>query len=102
MLFLSFECSPLPGSAKAAEYGGAFVSCWIDGRDRAEAEALARAVIEEDGWRVETLDEAYPITRATYDDGHSPKGLEHFEQAEADGECFVVHTFPVGEEHDAG
>ena len=102
MLFLSFECSPLPGSANAEEFVGAFVTCWIDGRDQPEAEALAWEVIHEEGWQVEALEEAYPIIRAAYDDGHSPEGLAHFEQAEADGECFVVHTYPAGEEHDAG
>lgn len=97
MLFFGFECSPLLGSAAAEKYGGAFVNCWIAGRGRAEAEALAREVIREEGWRVEVLNEVRPITRAAYDGGRSPVGLARFEQAEADGDCFEFHTYPASD-----
>ena len=100
MLFLEFECSPRTGSEAATEYGGAFVTCWIDTDDQPEAEAIAREVIEGEGWEVVSFNEAYPVTREVYDDGHSPEGLAHFEQAAEDGDCFSFHMYPIGAEDD--
>ena len=96
MLFFEFECSPLPGSAAADRYGGAFATCWIDSGDQSEAEVQARGFLEGEGWRVETVEEAYVIARSVYDDGHSPEGLERFDRAVQDGDCYQIHTYPVG------
>ena len=97
MLFFQFECSPVPDTEAAVDTGGAYVNCWIAGRERDEAEQHARQAIEGQGWRVDALVEAYPITREEYAGGHSPQGLRYFDEAGTDGACFVFYAYPPDE-----
>ena len=87
------EASPKPGSKNASKFGGAFINSWI--RRPSEAEALERikTYLERNDWIVSSIKESNLVSRDFYKlDG---EGIEYFEQAMQDGECFVIHTWPL-------
>ena len=96
MHFFTFSVRPFDGSRSG--YAGAFANCWIEQPDRNLAEALARRLIAQESWRVESLDEYRVVTSDDYQGG--AHGREYYEQACIDGEVLVFHTWPASGEHE--
>jgi hypothetical protein len=95
MYFFVFLSSPKPGSEADDQYGGAYISCWINSNKHAEAEAIARQQIEKFGWNVEGKEADRTISAEDY--GDSRDDLKHFRDAQKQGSCFVFHTWPAFE-----
>lgn len=98
MFFLLFEATPRSDNPEGEEHGGAFVSCWIDRPNLAEAKRIAREMIERHGWIADEPDEAYPIDRTAYETDAT--GREFYEQALIDKEVIVFHVFPLVDEEE--
>ena len=92
MFFFQFEARPKKTYPNRHEYGGAVVTCWVQRQTHRQAEAFARGLLADEGWRISAVDEAARITRAD----QRPEGMKYFEQAERDGEVFLFYTWPVG------
>ena len=95
MFYFRFEAIPKHDGPHASECGGAYVSCWLKGGSRREAELEARALIDEDGWIVGGKEEDSIVERADYDD--RPESRARFDEAHAEGLCLVFHTYPATE-----
>ena len=76
---------PMPDTA------GAYVSCWIDFRQRDGAELLARHYVEQSGWTPGEIEEAHWVDEARY--AGTPE-LCYFREAMEDGACLVFHRSP--------
>jgi hypothetical protein len=100
MFFFTFHATPTPDAKEFHEAGGAYVSCWIQNRDRHEAEQRAKDLIVDYGWDVEALEEGAIVTSADYevDDEDRP----FFEQALIEQEVLVFNTWPPGEDGEEG
>ena len=98
LYFLVYAAFPKPNHPEYGAIDGAYVSLFVNEPVQAAAEALAVALIGEQGWEVEELDEAYPVHLDMYPPGHPSR--EHFEQAEIDSVVATFHRWPVGAPED--
>lgn len=98
MFFFTFLAVPTPDAKEFHDSGGAYVSCWIQNRDRHDAEQRATQLIEEYGWSVEALEEGATVTSEAYNQDDEDR--EFYEQALVEGEVLVFNTWPRGEEGD--
>ncbi len=104
LFLIRIEARPDPDSEDSAEFGGAFVNCYIDADDLRTAERRAVGLIQADGWQPHRFDQWSLVTRDTYadcepgDDG--PDLREVVDEAFADGEVCVFNTYPVGDDND--
>lgn len=99
MIFIRYEVRPKPGSELFAEVGGAFASCFVATKSKKRAKELALINFSEEGWDVVAIeDEPSPIERADYLD--DPEWLEWIDYALEDGECYVFHKWPPGQQED--
>jgi hypothetical protein len=73
---------------------GAYVSLFVNEPVQSAAEVVAAVLIEQRGWEIEELDEAYPVELGRYPPGHPGRVL--FEQAQLDGAVARFHKWPVG------
>ena len=90
MHFLVFLAHPKPSSDDYGSVDGAYISCWVNESVLSAADLVARQFIDDAGWDVEELDEAYPISENHY--SASDPGREYADQARIDG---IVVTFVV-------
>ncbi len=100
MFFLTFLAVPTPDAKEFQDAGGAYVSCWIQSQDRADAEQRATDLIHNYGWSVEGLEEGAVVSSADY--GADDEDRQFYEQALVEGEVLVFNTWPRGEEEDEG
>jgi len=100
MFFFTFLAVPTPDAQEFQDSGGAYVSCWIRGDDRQEAEQRASGLIVEYGWAVEALEEGSIVSGMEY--GPDDEDREFYEQALVEGEVLVFNTWPRGEEDEEG
>lgn len=98
MFFFTFQATPTPDAKEFHEAGGAYVSCWIQSRDRHAAEQRARELIVDYGWDVEELEEGAIVTSADYDADDEDRPF--YEQALVEQEVLVFNTWPLGEDGD--
>ena len=98
MWYFVLKVSPKPETHLVTEFGGAFVNCWIDFKEREGAEHLTKFYVSQEGWQYEETQEAAWVESSTYDT--DSKGMEYFLEAEANGTCFVIHTWPANGEDD--
>lgn len=96
MFHFQFEITPNPTHPKCLEYAGAMACCWIQSETLPDAESAAREWLAKENWTIVSTEDAGVITRET----QLPDGLRYFEQAEIDGEAFVIITSPIGEPGD--
>jgi hypothetical protein len=99
MFYLRLASRPRLGTAYHSQYGGALVNCWVRAPTPAEAERVARGMIEAQGWLAEDLEESRRVTQSDYPPGAS--GAESYAQAEDEGRCAVFHVWPRDESGDA-
>ena len=96
MFHFQFEVQPKPTHPKCLEYADAMACCWIQRDTLPDAESVAREWLAKEDWTIVTTEDAGVITRET----QLPDGMRYFEQAEIDGEAFVIITSPAGEPED--
>jgi hypothetical protein len=100
MFFFTFLASPTPDAKEFSDTGGAYVNCWIQGQERAEAERRATELIADYGWSVEALEEAATVTSDDYT--AEDEDREFYEQALMEGEVLVFNTWPKGDDDELG
>lgn len=98
MYLFTFLAVPTSEAKEFHESGGAYVSCWIQGSDREQAEERASDLIHEYGWSVEALEEGALVTSADYQDDDEDR--QFYEQALVEGEVLVFNTWPRTEDDD--
>jgi hypothetical protein len=84
-VFHAVPKEPMPDTA------GAYVSCWIDFRQRDGAELLARFYVEQSGWIPGEVEEATWVEEDRYEG--TPE-LQYVREARQDGASFVFHCHP--------
>lgn len=72
--------------------GEAYVNCWINVDDEAEAIEKAHAMIESDGWSIIDTEDVTIVTEDDFDE--DDPYLSCFEQALTDGEVCLFHISP--------
>jgi hypothetical protein len=92
MYLLRYRVLPNADHANGGEVGGAYVNGWMDLASIAEAKARAMDMIREEGWIVESLDEARAVDRSECDDAD---GAACFDQALIDKTVLMFHTWPA-------
>jgi hypothetical protein len=92
MYLITYRGKPTSKSPEAKQFGGGYINCWIKQRKFEKADAMARSGIADNNWKIETLEEAYQVTRKNY--SNDDDGLEYFEQALIDEIVFVYYTYP--------
>ncbi len=83
---------PGENSRDYLEVGGAYVVAWIDASNDAEALASASRLVNEKNWVVDTVESVARRCKAEF--GGDASGFQHFDQALADKEVLVFHTWP--------
>jgi len=93
IFYVQFEALPNPGSHDFKEFGGAYVNCWVSASSETQAKDIARKSIGEAQWHVVAVEEEVREVNEQYY-SENIEGLEHYEQALLDGECYVFHRWP--------
>jgi hypothetical protein len=96
MYFFTFLATPTPDAKEFADTAGAYVHCWIQEEERAEAEQRASGLIHDYGWSVEALEEGSTVTGDTYSEEDEDR--EFYEEALMEGAVLVFNTWPRDEE----
>jgi hypothetical protein len=91
---LVYAVFPKPTHPEYGAVDGAYVSLFVNEPVQAAAELAAGGLIEQQGWEIEELEEAYPVELDRYPPGHPNR--EQFEQAHVDGIVARFHRWPVG------
>jgi hypothetical protein len=90
VFFLNYKVKPKPEVKRHQEFGGAYVTCWMDLPSLEEAKAAAIDLIHEDGWDVMELEEAKPVVEPVADSAR-----EYCEQALIDKIVLCFNTWTV-------
>lgn len=96
MHYFMIEVTPTAENPAAKELGGAYVGCWINFLIEDGAELLARHYLQQEGWVPGEVEERRWVTPESYEPGSD--ALSHYLEAEADGACFVFHTWDANAE----
>lgn len=99
MIFLIYDARPAKDNPLREVVGGAFVSCWIDTDLEDEAKQRAIEGIQSAGWEINKLDNMGAVDTSKF--FYSRTAVKRIAQAEIDGEVFVFHQYPPGEEGDS-
>ena len=94
MYFVMLGVTPKPSNREYGVTDGAYATCWVATDDSVVAESQARSLLEDTGWDVTEVEEAYPVKRDRY--LTDPVTLGRFDQASVDGVVVTLHTWPVG------
>jgi hypothetical protein len=87
---LTYEARPNDLLDERDGIGGAFVSCWILGSSLDVVREQASSHLEATGWtKVAVIAEGPVAPEAISDDVK-----EYYEQAQIDGEVYVINVFP--------
>lgn len=100
MWYFLIKAVPRLGSSETNTSGGAYVNCWINFQLEDGAKYLAGFYLSQEGWIPEAVEESSWVERETYEDNHD--GLRHFSEAEHEGACFVINTYPTNGEDSEG
>ena len=90
MWFVRLSATPLAESQEFAEFGGAYVNCWLDMPER-DAMVRASELIKSYGWQIETIEESRPVAIESYEP--ESEGSKYFKQAQVDREVVVFHSW---------
>jgi hypothetical protein len=91
MVFIQFEAIPSQEIATRENVAGAYVNCWIQSMDAAEAEQRARDWIAEEGWVIVSVDACRLIDVESEASG--PYGA-HVKEALQSGGSLTFHRWP--------
>jgi len=93
--FLQYEARPSPESNDFEKYGGGFVNCWVKSKSPDEARKQTVKTISENKWQIVSVEEdCREVSEDSYTEDDD--GLERYQQAAIDGECYVFHTWSNG------
>jgi hypothetical protein len=95
-IFLRFSMQVDTNKQPLTDFAGAQATCWIRAESQEVAERRARVVLIDLGWLLESLEDGYIITADWYSE--DTEGLEHYEQAQIDGETYVIYPWCTREE----
>ena len=87
------EVLPKAGSDKSYEFGGAYVNCWVKGEDVREVLKRIDFILRNESWIIKEIRKQEIIDIHTH--VYSEDSLEYIQQAEVDGESFLVNTWPL-------
>jgi hypothetical protein len=96
MYLLSYELRPSADNPEREGIGGAFVNSWIEAPSMEEARQRAQTHLTASGWVILNVEKEQTMPKERV----APDSMTHFQQAERDGEVFVIHAYPP-EEPDA-
>jgi hypothetical protein len=88
-----FEAIPLSNNPEFLEFGGAYINCWVKGNNETVAYNNAKNYINEEGWKIISIEEKFIAQRSQYED--DSESLECFEQAVSIGIGALFHTWPL-------
>ncbi len=91
IFYFLFEVVPSPEGENFDQYGGAFVSCWVQDQESETAREVAIAAVQQDGWLVEELKEAYVADESFYEDDITL--MEAYKQATQEGQSYIYFTW---------
>jgi len=94
MFFLTFEARPKRSHPVYEEVGGATAAVFVNEVVQAAAEAAAREFMDQAGWEVGELDQAYAVELDAFPQGH--KSRARFEEALKEGIAVTYHAWPHG------
>ena len=83
---------PAHGTSEFAEFGGAYVNCWIDEPSEEVAISRATAEVRDSGWIPESVSRILAVTRDECTDNEEDRA--NFDLTLTDGVVLVFHTFP--------
>ena len=66
MYFVMLGVTPKPSNREYGVTDGAYATCWVATDDSVVAESQARSLLEDTGWDVTEVEEAYPVKRDRY------------------------------------
>jgi hypothetical protein len=90
--FIQYEARPNPESEDFVKCGGGFVNCWVKSNTPHEAKEVSTKTINENNWQIVAVEaDCREVSESSYSE--EDEGLEHYEQATLDGECYVFHTW---------
>ena len=93
IFFFAYEARPLPQSEDFGQCGGAYINCWVKAESEIDAIQMAVKDIKENKWEIVAVEkESRVITDESYVE--DPSGLEYYQSATLDGECYVYHRWP--------
>jgi hypothetical protein len=94
MYFVQYEIRPLPQSDDFESAGGAIANCFVRTASKKQAKELALKHFQEISWEVLSLEDGpFVTTRDVYLEAE-PGWLVAFDEAAAEGECYVLHMWP--------
>lgn len=91
MYLLRYLAKPNADHAQSGDIGGAYINCWMDLASIEAAKVRAMDMIREEGWTVDSLEEAKIVHRSECDD----ENAAYFDQALIDKTVLVYHCWPV-------
>jgi hypothetical protein len=94
MYFSRYELRPLLSNENFELVGGAVAGCFLDAGSAEEAQRWAYEHFQETHWEIVSV-EVPPqlVERSDYDE--DADNLDWFDQAVADGECYVLYQWPL-------
>jgi hypothetical protein len=92
MKIFYFRFEAVPASIESAEFGGAFINCWLKRDSKSLAKKDANDLIMAKGWKIKTLQDSRQVTKRTYK--KDDPGRKYFEQVMLDNEVLVFHLWP--------
>ena len=95
MIFIQFEAMPTQEVAARDNVAGAYVNCWIQANDVAQAEERGRHWIEKEGWIVVSVKQWRKVDVAVETGG--PDAEYVLEALRADGSIVFHRWSPSGE-----
>lgn len=105
LFFFQIYAEPESDNPESEEYGGAYVTGWVDADTLVEAESTLLQAIEEDGWRPIRLEHYDLVCLRDYSPSHYSKEelaqfAECFEEAREEALSMIFHVFPIADEAD--
>ena len=95
ILYARYGAVPLPESEDFGECGGAYINCWLRASSASQASEMASALIRQRLWRIVSVEEEIREVKGDLFSSDDEEGGGYYEQALADGECYVFHRWPV-------
>jgi len=88
-----YHVKPSRELKNAGNFGGAYVSCWIEANSIRKADKIAKDEIGLAKWNVLERDDAYEIKEEYY--SNNSVGLEFYKQALIHKWVLRIHTYPI-------
>lgn len=91
--YLLAEAVPDSSNPESREFGGAYISCWIQAETKEEAISRANAYIREENWRFVDSPELFIARKQFY--ANEPDSARCYDEACEYGISAMFHTWPI-------